>query len=464
MIYISYSRIDSPVVKEICDGLIHVGLQLYVDYKQYDSGESTIEITRQIQNADAVILFYSNNVENSPWTRREVEYAISTGKTIIPVLLSNYVDDGWFVNHIHTSTIEFKEGYPSECVSRIVAILKTKKDTHREDKEKPSVSVSQPIKKEKKKRSVRRMLIALYILLVVIFVPFTIISIMPSLRSYRNNERHMMYSPLVKHGDDVMRFINNHNDDDHKTKYNYSGRRRGDKLSADSPNVKDTLKTVYSQCPKITNVPKDKPLKPSYVPPKTGKSYLWLFMIISFLSGSGIVLLFLFVTKSRKKNLNSQGEKTIKCFIAGSKKLQAERDALRAVTCVMYNKWASRKFRILSYTFEDFERTAVIGGHQKKYNEFIEHEADWTLFVINGSVGKKTIEEYRIAMDTYKKNGKPKILAFAKVGSEDNEDVMALKAEINKEGQYWTDYTDINSLKLLYESSLNWDLIGLFQN
>lgn len=163
------------------------------------------------------------------------------------------------------------------------------------------------------------------------------------------------------------------------------------------------------------------------------------------------------------ESLSLDRGKSIKCFIAGSKSLQSERDALRAVTCVMYNKWAAKNFRILSYTFEDFERAVVIGGHQKQYNDFILKEADWALFIIDGKIGGITIEEYRIAMDSYKKNGRPKILAFAKTGSEDNKDIATIKEEINKEHQYWTDYTDINSLKLLFESTLNWDLINIFQ-
>ena len=57
----------------------------------------------------------------------------------------------------------------------------------------------------------------------------------------------------------------------------------------------------------------------------------------------------------------------------------------------------------------------------------------------------------------------PKILALAKVNSEDNGDVAAIKEEINKEHQYWTDYTDVNSMKYIFESILNWDLIDVFQ-
>lgn len=159
---------------------------------------------------------------------------------------------------------------------------------------------------------------------------------------------------------------------------------------------------------------------------------------------------------------SSKNGKSIKCFIAGSKTLQQERDALRAVTCVMYNKWDSKNFRILSYTFEDFNKEHMLVPPQELYNKFIVEEADWALFIIDGEVGGITINEYRVAMDSFKKNGKPKILALAKVGSENNEKVAEIRDEINKEHQYWTDYTDIVSLKYIFESTLNWDLIRMF--
>lgn len=158
--------------------------------------------------------------------------------------------------------------------------------------------------------------------------------------------------------------------------------------------------------------------------------------------------------------------KTIKCFIAGSKTLQRERDALRAVTCVMYNKWDSKNFRILSYTFEDFEKQHTIVPPQELYNKFIEKEADWALFVVDGKIGGITVDEYRVAMDSFKKNGRPKILALAKIGAEnnDNDGINEIREEINKEHQYWTDYTDIVSLKYIFESTLTWDLIKMFQD
>lgn len=113
----------------------------------------------------------------------------------------------------------------------------------------------------------------------------------------------------------------------------------------------------------------------------------------------------------------------------------------------MYNKWASKKFRILSYTFEDFERTVVLGGQQQKYNNFIVEEANWALFIINGQVGSITLEEYRKAMNSYKLKGTPKILVMAQKGVENSQNVIEIKREIDKEKQYWNDYQDLNEMK-----------------
>lgn len=155
-------------------------------------------------------------------------------------------------------------------------------------------------------------------------------------------------------------------------------------------------------------------------------------------------------------------ERTIKCFIAGSKALQAERDALRAVASIMYNKWSSKHFRILTYTFEDFDRAVVAGGHQTRYNRFISEEADWAIFVINEEIGGITLEEFNTAMDSFKKHGRPKILVMAKNTQETNDEIAAIKAAITEEHQYWSEYSDLDDLKHIFEETLNWDLIDMY--
>ena len=161
---------------------------------------------------------------------------------------------------------------------------------------------------------------------------------------------------------------------------------------------------------------------------------------------------------------STSNNKTIKCFIAGSIVLQNERDALRAAISSIHNRWNSRRISIQAFTFEDFDEKFVSGGQQREYNQFIEEDANWVFIIIDGNVGGITLEEYRVAMDAFKKNGRPNILALAKVGSEDTPETALIKKEINNEHQYWTDYTDIEHLKLQIKNILNNYLIRLFAN
>ena len=187
--------------------------------------------------------------------------------------------------------------------------------------------------------------------------------------------------------------------------------------------------------------------------------------VVSFVIGGVIVW---FVCRKKIKNnidiIEPQYDKLIKCFIAGSKSLQRERDGLRSIMSVMYNKWMNFNFKILSFTFEDFDKKVVIGGQQKLYNSFIEKDADWALFIIDKGIGDKTHEEYRIAMDSYINNGRPNIVIFGKLGISDMSELSTIKEEVEKHGQYWVDYSDIDNLKLSFESILNWDLINIFKD
>lgn len=119
------------------------------------------------------------------------------------------------------------------------------------------------------------------------------------------------------------------------------------------------------------------------------------------------------ISNGNNHSLNSQN--IIKIFIAGSLKLGRERDALRSVISIMYNKWQFHDFKILSYTFEDFSnKFKADGGQQTSYDEFIENEADWAVFVLDGHVGGITRSEFNKALAAHKKTGKPNILALQK--------------------------------------------------
>lgn len=600
MIYCSYSRKDRQVVQRVCRSLTEKGVQLFVDYEQLAGGDYAQELTKQIESAEAILFFYSENTENSTWVKHEIEFSLSKNKRIIPILLSEPKNSSWLHFNLGSfNWIKFDDKNINSIADKIINVLSTLNqrgnsvlseakrnidDNGLLNAPKTDKSKGASLFRNKKKYGCGIIVILSLIALFLLFPPFYVgspnPSYIPSPTSYdsissSNMDYGLKDSTVLKQREfelksqvdeqllNLLREIDNPSAAGHGN-YSQSIIHNIELiLGEDSiPFPQDGIntpqgrlnafhkyqETVYSvlkkriaemelearSCKDIESIHEQE--DPDDIPcdsvPQTVFSVIYL--LISFLMGCGLMFLLLRKKKSKKDNIklssdiasrisidgdlqkeiearevytthlengeylidfedrqdenrhktfnhevtakdcklvfanfleeSSQNGKTIKCFIAGSKTLQQERDALRAVTCVMYNKWDSKNFRILSYTFEDFKKEHTLVPPQELYNKFIEEEADWALFIIDGEVGGITVNEYRVAMDSFKKNGKPKILALAKVGSENNEKVAEIRDEINKEHQYWTDYTDIVSLKYIFESTLNWDLIRMFQD
>ena len=509
MIYVSYSQKDKSIVQRICKKLKDKGLHLFIDYEQLTGGEFAQVITKKIEAAEAIIFFYSNNTENSTWVKREIEYALSRNKCIIPLLLSEPKGSSWL--HFNLGSVNWisvdKENVEDITEKILAAFYVVSKKTEPaiytrecEDEEilpnEESSGPSPKLPKSFTSKSIGCVCLMMLVLIIITIIYFSFFSLSSPPEPHSINTFPSQDSILISKNYEI------------------------DEIETPVCG-KDTCDIISSQ----TN---DENTKISL----TKQTKIWPYLILSFLAGAGLMFIMFRIRKSRKDNIklssdiaskisidgdlkkeiesrevytthlekgeylidfedkkdekrhktfnhevasmdcklvfanfleeSSQNGKTIKCFIAGSKELQQERDALRAVTCVMYNKWDSKNFRILSYTFEDFKKEHTLVPPQELYNKFIEEEADWALFIIDGEVGGITVDEYRVAMDSFKRNGSPKILALAKVGSENNERVAEIRDEINKEHQYWTDYTDIVSLKYIFESTLNWDLIRMF--
>ena len=609
MIYVSYSQKDRSVVQRVCQSLTEKGVQLFVDYEQLAGGDYAQELTKQIESAEAILFFYSENTENSTWVKHEIEFSLSKNKCIIPILLSEPKNSSWLQFNLGSfNWIKFDGDNINSIADRIINVLSTlyqRKDgvslgTERSINEDGLANAPQsdksdgaPLFRNKKKLSygiiVILSLVGLFLYYALSYVASPNPSHIPSPTSYdsisssnmdygikdsivlkqRESELksqvdeqllnllreienpsatgHGNYSQSIIHnielilGEDSIPFhqdsintLQGRLNSFHKyqeTIYSVLDRRIAEmELELEKERSSNNVSFKGNQ---EDNKQKER-YSEGYECRSDDDGSVWLLMLFSFIVGSGLMFLLLRVKKLRKDNIklssdiaskisidgdlqkeiesrevytthlekgeylidfedkkddnrhktfnhevtskdcklvfanfleeSSQNGKTIKCFIAGSKTLRQERDALRAVTCVMYNKWDSKNFRILSYTFEDFKKEHTLVPPQELYNKFIEEEADWALFIIDGEIGGITVNEYRVAMDSFKRNGRPKILALAKVGSENNEKVAEIRDEINKEHQYWTDYTDIVSLKYIFESTLNWDLIRMFQD
>ena len=588
MVYVSYCHKDKSIVQQICRNLTEKGIQLFVDHKQLSGGDYAQELTKRIEESEAVIFFYSNNAENSTWVKHEIEFSISRKKTIFPVLLTDPEPNGWL--HYNLGDVNWISINENNLDDITENILKVFYEIHTKDKKassttsygegkilpniRPTGSVPKVSNSFRPKAIGCGCLMILILLVPIVYFAFFRLSSpskpLPSIDASSNQDSLIVTQrkdKLKMEVDNQLRELFSEISEPPScvgkgSTYPLHFKKIESLLEVDSiPFSKDSINTregllkafddyqrnVYIILEQRLSEMEDA-IPSKYIDARTSpqakegeietttskQPNTWLYYILTFFAGGGMMLLLLRIRKSRGKNIKlssdiasivsidggsqkviksrevysthlDKGEylidfedksnnerhrtfnhtvdsyegklvfadfesessdegKSIKCFIAGSKTLQTERDALRAVTCVMYNKWDSKNFRILSYTFEDFKKEHTLVPPQELYNKFIEEEADWALFIIDGEVGGITANEYRVAMDSFKKNGKPKILALAKVGSENNEKVTEIRDEINKEHQYWTDYTDIVSLKYIFESTLNWDLIRMFQD
>ena len=160
---------------------------------------------------------------------------------------------------------------------------------------------------------------------------------------------------------------------------------------------------------------------------------------------------------SSKVNKGNERQE-LKCFIAGSKSMVAERDKMRAVVSNMYVNWKSRNMLIEVYSFDNFQHTMSETGHQEEYNQFIKNDADLVLFIFDNTVGDITLQELEIAIAAYKKSDrpkKPKIIIYVRKYEKPTKVIESLKERLKKEDMYWVEYETIEKLGLAFEQDLN---------
>ena len=158
--------------------------------------------------------------------------------------------------------------------------------------------------------------------------------------------------------------------------------------------------------------------------------------------------------------------KEIKIFIAGSIRLVAEREALRATISKMYNQHKNDNLVIEAYEFDDFSREYVEGGQQALYDNFIRNDANWVVFITDGTVGDKTLWELENAISVHKETGRPKILMYSvsqNITENQKEQMSQFKSVLIRENNYWIDYDDVNTIRSTFREHLEWDLINLMK-
>lgn len=146
--------------------------------------------------------------------------------------------------------------------------------------------------------------------------------------------------------------------------------------------------------------------------------------------------------------------KILNCFIAGSKKLVSERDVLRSAVNRVNNKIRSKGIILYSKTYEDFKSNYVVGGQQNLYNKEI-RQSDFFVVVLNGQIGTITLDEYKIARNTFLENKKhPVIFVFVMCNKVESVEIINIKKSLETDRQYWREYTSIHELGEVFEKLL----------
>lgn len=152
--------------------------------------------------------------------------------------------------------------------------------------------------------------------------------------------------------------------------------------------------------------------------------------------------------------------KTLKIFVAGSKDLFNERNLFKIVANDLQTEFGiggRRDVHIEVRTFENFEYFfgEHLKGAQDSYNQYISNEADAVFFVFDDKVGGITREEFNVAYDAFKDDGRPRICVFSKLHpGQPNKDIAELRQMCSAVGQYYTDYADNTDLRNKIERSI----------
>lgn len=133
----------------------------------------------------------------------------------------------------------------------------------------------------------------------------------------------------------------------------------------------------------------------------------------------------------------------IKIFVAGSKDLSRERDAIKILANDLNSRYNAEDVMIIIHSYEHFN------DNQDDYNRFIENEADIVVFILDGSIGDKTEEEFMKATASFNNFHRPEVIVFLKEFNEISGDIGRIQGLISGRlgNRYYVDYSGLPDLR-----------------
>lgn len=147
----------------------------------------------------------------------------------------------------------------------------------------------------------------------------------------------------------------------------------------------------------------------------------------------------------------TEQQRTMKMFIAGSKKNTTERAILREEVSKVENYL---NLDIRSLTFEDFS-TSLTGqtkGRQKDYNQYIKDDADVVVFVFDKKAGNITEEEFNIAYNSLINHQHPDVFVYVRKHKITwDKGLRRIKQKVfDLQREYYVEYDNYEQLRYLF--------------
>ena len=120
-VFISYSRKDMAAADALCQVLDGAGVSYWIDRNIHGSANFLSEITHNIRHCKVVVFIASPNSAVSPWTQKEILFALKHKKEIVPYRIGNFrFEDNDELDFIFTN-IQWIES-PSAVVTALEAL------------------------------------------------------------------------------------------------------------------------------------------------------------------------------------------------------------------------------------------------------------------------------------------------------------------------------------------------------
>jgi len=89
-----------------------------------------------------------------------------------------------------------------------------------------------------------------------------------------------------------------------------------------------------------------------------------------------------------------------------------------------------------------------LGDNQAEYNDFIQNKSDIVLFILEKRIGDKTLEEFRLASQSHREQGKPNILVFLQEYKEKTEEIERIEQMVGDDiNSSIINYSDLDDLE-----------------